>query len=203
MNLRKVSALSGRAAAAGAAIVLATLLAAAAAVAQQSPPRGASPRPDDLGICERGAASRALDQEKIGACTRLIRSGRYLGSDLAILHAHRASGYEGTGQLALALSDFNAALKLQPDYAGALISRCTIHRKLNRLGLAGADCNRALALAPGMRNPGLISGLALCERAKVHEAGGRRSDAIADYRGALSSGRCPEATAALRRLGSS
>jgi tetratricopeptide (TPR) repeat protein len=81
------------------------------------------------------------------ACTTILKAK--ISTDArAGAHYNRGSAYLRLGGGKNALEDFNAALKLRPDFARALQSRAGILIGQNKLDLALADLNKAIALDP-------------------------------------------------------
>lgn len=78
------------------------------------------------------------------------------------------------GQPARALADFNAALRLHPDYASALNNRASVWMELGNLDAALADCSAALRANPAFAD-------AFNNRGNVHSRRGEPEQAVADY----------------------
>ena len=81
------------------------------------------------------------------ACTTIL--GAKISTDArAGAYYNRGSAYLHLGGGKNALEDFNAALKLRPDFARALQARAGILIGQNKLDLALADLNKAIAFDP-------------------------------------------------------
>ena len=77
-----------------------------------------------------------------------------------------------------AISYFDRAIRLDPDYARAYTNRCFLHAVLDEFDRALSDCNRALALNPSDFR-------ALYDRGRIHVATKQYDRAIADLSAAL------------------
>ena len=60
---------------------------------------------------------------KIVACTRNIKSGRFIGQNLAIAFTNRGLAYKKKGQWEKAIADFSEAINLKPDFVFAFSNR--------------------------------------------------------------------------------
>jgi len=115
-----------------AAIVLAAALAGPAA-AQQGP--------QDL--CATGSGDVA-----IAACTQAIESGRFRGHELALKFSNRGVEWRLKQDYARAISDYDEAIRLDPDYADAYYNRCVAYNRQRKYDRALPDCSKAIALGP-------------------------------------------------------
>jgi tetratricopeptide (TPR) repeat protein len=93
-------------------------------------------------------------------------------------HFNRGNAYLGKSQHPQAIDDYNAALKLQGDFAPALDNRCWARAVVGILKQALADCNEALRLMPS--NPGTLD-----SRAFVFLKMTNFDAAVSDYDAAL------------------
>ncbi|WP_024511161.1 tetratricopeptide repeat protein [Bradyrhizobium sp. ARR65] len=102
---------------------------------------------DDVTTCfSNGADLNPL----VEACTRLIESGKVASPQLAAAYNQRGF-IQRLKQPDRALQDFDAALKIQPNYAFALVNRAFIYMMRSRFDSAIEDLNRAIdLLAPGL-----------------------------------------------------
>lgn len=70
------------------------------------------------------------------------------------------SYYQKKNQLDLAKKNYDHALRLQPDFAQALVNRCDLYRVLNKIDSAIMDGNRAVKLKPGDADAHMNRGIA-------------------------------------------
>jgi tetratricopeptide (TPR) repeat protein len=92
----------------------------------------------------------------------------------ATAYLNRGSAEASAGEVALALSDYNTALHLQPDLVEAWYNRGTTFTHLRRYDNAIADFTEAIRLKPDFA-------LAYCNRGLANFQLGRFDDALADY----------------------
>ncbi|MDE2165932.1 MAG: tetratricopeptide repeat protein [Alphaproteobacteria bacterium] len=97
---------------------------------------------------KRCGGSNNLDLS-IGACTAIIRSGQESNDHLAAAFYDRGWDYEHEGQTARAIQDYDQAIKLRPDFAGAYNNRCWEQAIIGQLQAVLADCNQSLAFQSG------------------------------------------------------
>jgi Tfp pilus assembly protein PilF len=83
----------------------------------------------------------------ITACSGIINGGQVAGTQLAAVYAQRGF-MQREKQPDLALADYNAALKVQPDFADALAGRAWIRMTRSEYNIALEDLNRAVDLLP-------------------------------------------------------
>jgi len=119
----------------------------------------------------------------VAACSRLVGDKRTPAKDRAVAFNNRGYAYQGKKDLARALADYTAALRLDPNMALIYLNRAVAYKETGELGRALADCNRALELDPENR-------LLLRSRADIYRARGDKSkgdydNAIADYSEAI------------------
>jgi hypothetical protein len=115
------------------------------------------------------------NREAIKICSETIR----VQPDKAAAYAKRAFALYSEGKLDDALADYSEAIRLAPDYASAYNSRAWVQLKKGNALLGLTDANRALELRPD-------DAAVLDTRGHIFEALGRRDEAIADYRKAIS-----------------
>ena len=92
----------------------------------------------------------------------------------AAAYLNRGSAQASAGEVALALSDYNTALHLQPDLVEGWYNRGTTFTHLRRYENAIADFTEAIRLKPDFA-------LAYCNRGLANFQLGRFDDALADY----------------------
>lgn len=118
---------------------------------------------------------------RISGCSELLSGGGLANADRSMAHALRALAYSVQGQYDLALSDYDAAIDLDPNFAIALNNRAWTQYKLGRHREGIADVERALRLTP-------TSSHAFDTRAHLRHAMGRPAGALADYERAIGFG---------------
>lgn len=113
------------------------------ATSQATPIKTTTVNPVDLEViscfANRGEASES-------ACTKVIDGGKISGSRLASVYTQRGF-MQRDKQPDSAMSDFNAALKIQPDFAAALNDRAWIYMTRGNYDAALQDLNRSVSLA--------------------------------------------------------
>jgi tetratricopeptide (TPR) repeat protein len=161
----------------------------------------------DVSDCEGNNLNR-----KIAACSRLIESGQLDGKALASAHNNRGVGFIRTGRNTLAITEFDAASRIDPEHYKARQNRGSAYMENGQFDKALSDYKRAIELKPdwarayGQR--GLVyffqgafkhaladlnkaidlkpdGALIYNNRGVVHESMGLVEKAIADYRKAL------------------
>lgn len=92
----------------------------------------------------------------------------------AVLYYNRGVAYSAKGDLAAAVSDYGAALELDPGNFDSHYNRGVAYHKLKRLDAALADLDQAVALRPGEAQAWLSRGVVRHERGDLEAA-------VADY----------------------
>lgn len=129
----------------------------------------------DRDVCN---SSSIAPNQVVNACTRLMQSGRYFGTDLAAVMQKRADGYRRRGDFESAISDETAAIGLDPDDAQAFNRRGMLHTNLGQFDQAVADFTEALRLDP--RNATVLN-----NRGSAWSGKGDLDKAFADYADAI------------------
>jgi tetratricopeptide (TPR) repeat protein len=93
--------------------------------------------------CEKASGDVA-----IAACDRAIASGRLNSAQLAVAYQNRGVEYELKENWARALSDYDAALRINGKDANALIGRGNAYLNTDKPDQAMRDYNRAIELVP-------------------------------------------------------
>lgn len=90
------------------------------------------------------ACSQSTGQSQIDACTRVIASNRWSGSDLAWAYGNRGGAYAKIQRFQDALPDLDTALTLDPENLGVLVNRGIAYFALERPDDSLRDLDRAL-----------------------------------------------------------
>jgi tetratricopeptide (TPR) repeat protein len=120
---------------------------------------------DDREICADGTGDAA-----IAACTRRIKSGKLSKSNLAIVYNNRAVEWRKKGDLARAISDYDEAIRNDPNYAEAHSNRGNAYRAKGDLDRAIADYSKAIRLKPNFANAYYNRGLTYRDKEDVDRA---------------------------------
>ena len=127
---------------------------------------------------DRGTrCGRLLQRRQRTPHQRLLAADRDAGRDRQRARArlrHAGARLLSEGRYELALPDYDAAIKAQPDFAIALNNRAWALYKSGRAEAGLADVERALELSPHSPH-------ALDTRAHIRQAGGESELALADY----------------------
>ena len=99
----------------------------------------------DAEICITGTGERSLD---IAVCGRALRRTGLSELDRASVLTARGKAYRGSGELAAALTDFDAALMLNPVSANTFNQRALVLEESGHHRRALEDFGSALALSP-------------------------------------------------------
>jgi len=125
-------------------------------------------------IC-KGAGSNS--DAGIAACGRAIASGKFAGNDLAVLFDKRGHLRKNSGSADLAIADFTEAVKADPKFFDAVMSRADAYMEKRNFAAAIADYTTAIKLTS---TPFDVTQ----KRGAAYVANGNYEEAIADY-GAL------------------
>jgi tetratricopeptide (TPR) repeat protein len=105
--------------------------------------------------------------------------------------------YYSKGEYGLAIADYTKVIEIEPEYTYAYNGRARSCLKVGKAAQGLPDAERSLELKPN--DPDLLD-----TRGQIFEALGRREEAIADYRRALSKDAdSQESKDGLKRLGAS
>jgi tetratricopeptide (TPR) repeat protein len=142
---------------------------------------------DDGADCLRAAEK---PDPGIEACGRLLAGGTLSKENGGVVYYSRGRAWKAQGDDTRAIADYSEAIKLNPQIAAAFNSRGTLYAKRKDWMSAIADFTVAIALAPilpdNLGSKDLILALAYRNRGDSYRALGRNSEAISDYRKALS-----------------
>jgi tetratricopeptide (TPR) repeat protein len=140
------------------------------------------------------AGAQVTPDDRIAACTALIRTGHQTTASKAYLY--RGQAYELSGRHRQAIADFTQAITLRPDFDEAYGLRGDAYAANSQYDAAIDDYTKALAINPADDSRYVSRGL-------VFEKKGNTTAAINNYREALRFAPNPVAKAALERLGAS
>jgi len=141
-------------------------------------PYGRPESSNDESSCEYASDSAKPPKDVIAACSRLIRSGKTRGKDLAELYAKRGDAYESVKDFKHAIADYGKAIELDSTNVDHFNDRAMALLKTKQARKALADAERAVQLDPN--NADVAD-----TRAQVYEALGRKLEASAEYTRAL------------------
>jgi len=102
---------------------------------------------EDREDCVRGSGDAAIE-----ACTRLLGSGRFNKSNLALIYSARANQWERKGDLDRAMQDHAEALRTDPNYAAGYMHRGNLYARRGDYQRAVADQSEAIRLDPAYPN---------------------------------------------------
>src|SRR5262249_15322843 len=126
---------------------------------------------DDADLCADDGADAPA---RIDACTRLTRSGKYRGNNLAAVYNNRGIAYRRQNEFARAQADYTEAIRLNPQYDKAFYNRALLWTARGNSAQAIEDYGKAIAinarLADAFNNRGLL-----------WQAKGDSARALADY----------------------
>src|SRR5882724_4506361 len=95
-----------------------------------------------------GCEFEAVPSHRIEYCTRVIQSGLYSGAEAAWIYRNRGSAYLIERHYDQAIADYDQAIRLKPDYPGALVDRGQAHAGKRQYDRALADYDAAIRLKP-------------------------------------------------------
>ena len=121
------------------------------------------------------------NERRISGCSTMIDTPGLPDDQRSLAYGMRALAYSLLGIFDKALDDYDAALKIKPDFPLALNNRAWAYYKLGRPEDGVADVEKALELSPG-------SPYALDTRAHIRQSQGRAEAAFADYELAMRAG---------------
>ena len=113
----------------------------------KNPPTRSNWVQDELAKCLAKTSSYSAAGTAATACTGLINTGQVSGRQLAMVHTQRGF-FEHDTKPDSALRDYDAALKVQPDFVDALTGRAWIRMTRNDYEAAFEDLNKAIDLSP-------------------------------------------------------
>ena len=84
----------------------------------------------------------------IAACTAVIESKHYGGAALAAYYFDRGLNYAKSQRYPQSIADFDAAIKLKPDFANAYFVRGTVKQVMGDTAAGAADIAKAKEIDP-------------------------------------------------------
>lgn len=117
---------------------------------------------------------------RISGCTEMLK-GRLTPEQQAQALASRALGYSLKGWYAEAVADYDRSLAIEPEQAIALNNRAWAYFRWGKGTLGVDDVEKSLVLDPS-------SGASWDTRAHINQSMGKREQALADYRKAVTFG---------------
>jgi tetratricopeptide (TPR) repeat protein len=122
----------------------------------------------DRDLCHTFDADKTA--QKIAACTRVIKTGRLSGRNLAIAYQDRAEGYRLSKEYDLALADFERAIKIDSQIAYPYLNRAEVWRLKGSYDQVIADATQAIRLDPALNASYAIRGMAYKEIGAIAKA---------------------------------
>ena len=113
-------------------------------------------------------------ERRIDGCTALIEQRDQGVADLSLAYAMRALAYSLKGRYAAAISDYDAAISMRPDFAVALNNRAWAYFRWGKAATGLPDVEKSLELSP-------TSPHTLDTRAHIRQALGDPKAALRDY----------------------
>jgi tetratricopeptide (TPR) repeat protein len=127
---------------------------------------------------DRSDCSGDPNESAIAACTRVIRSGRSKGDDLALVYYGRGRSYRLMGDNDRAIADYNESARLNPRYAPVFLGRGNAWKSKRELDKAVADFTEAIRVDPKLTS-------AYFNRADALDDKGETDRALADLNSAI------------------
>lgn len=125
----------------------------------------------DIHRCEVGGDHPDI---RIIACTRNIKSGRFIGENLAVAFTNRGLAFKKKGHVDKAIADFSEAIRLKSDFVFAFNNRGNAFYHKGQLDRALKDFSEAIRLKPDLAE-------AFTNRGNVYRKKGLFDRAIKDY----------------------
>lgn len=163
-------------------IAAALLLAGAGAgLAQTTTPPAGSGASGPIADCIGDGSGVIDNNRRIEACTALLGSAFSNPAIDAEAYASRALAYSLKGQFEQSIRDYDAALKINPNFGVALNNRAWAYFRSGRPDRGLPDVEKALRINPGSPH-------AWDTRAHIRQSGGDKDGALRDYEMAIQLG---------------
>jgi tetratricopeptide (TPR) repeat protein len=133
---------------------------------------------DDYRDCFKASTDAKQTDGGIAICTRLIKTGRWNGLDLARLISNRAALYIKAEKLDLAMADLDRVVAITPDYVFAYDNRGEVWRLRGNNEKAILEYDKAIKIDPNFLS-------AYYDRGQTYEAMKDNAKARADYQATL------------------
>src|SRR5262245_42166242 len=130
---------------------------------------------DDADLCGDDGADPSA---RADACTRIARTGKYRGSNLAAVYNNRGIANRRQNELTRAHADYTEAIRLNPQYDKAYYNRALLWSARGNAAQAIEDYTKAIAINPRLAD-------ALNNRGLLWQAKGDSAKALADYDDAI------------------
>jgi tetratricopeptide (TPR) repeat protein len=155
------------------------------AAAQESPaaqaapaptPPGSPPNPEAVLACANRSDARdnaSLDRQ-IAGCTTIVESENQATENLAFALHNRGNAYRNKEQFDRAITDYDAAIKLNASSGLAFVNRGAAHQGKGAVDRAMEDYNRGIELDPSLA-------LAFFARGTLNLMTNRFDQAVADF----------------------
>jgi tetratricopeptide (TPR) repeat protein len=124
------------------------------------------------------ACSGPISNATVGACTRLINSGRYTGNNAVAVYFNRANGYRVKGSKEQAISDYTKVIQLSGGDVEAYNNRGALYDEQGKDDQALADYIKALRLDPQYA-------MTYYNRGGLYDKQGKSEQALVDYSTAI------------------
>src|SRR3954463_12399445 len=123
--------------------------------------------------------SQDLADQRIAACTNLLRTGRLRGEPQGVAYAMRGLAYLDRNDVAHAIGDLNQAVALAPEFAPAYQNRGNAWYARGNYGQAMSDYDTTIRLDPNTASP-------YVSRATLRRDLGNTNGALDDFAKAIS-----------------
>jgi tetratricopeptide (TPR) repeat protein len=120
-------------------------------------------------------------ERRIGGCTAIIESPQAGGPEKAQAYAMRALAFSVKGEYEVAIRDYDAAIRIDPNFAVALNNRAWAYFKWGRGPLGRDDIEKSLRLNPESEH-------SWDTRAHIRQVMGEFEGAFSDYEQAVNLG---------------